>query len=53
MSHVIGKLGLPAAKVSLLLVITATASPAYDAGSNMPWEQPLQQNSVDTSVSSR
>ena len=43
MSHAIGKLGIPAAKVSLLLVVAVRASPAYGAGSNMPWEQPLQQ----------
>ena len=27
---------------TILLVVTALTSPAYAAGSNMPWEQPLQ-----------
>jgi type IV secretion system protein TrbC len=43
MSHAIGNVGLPAAKVWLLFAVTIRASPAYGAGSNMPWEQPLQQ----------
>jgi type IV secretory pathway VirB2 component (pilin) len=43
MSHAVDKLGLRAANISGLLVITVRASPAYGAGSNMPWEQPLQQ----------
>jgi type IV secretion system protein TrbC len=28
---------------ALVVWLTATARPAYAAGSNMPWEQPLQQ----------
>jgi type IV secretion system protein TrbC len=43
MSHAVDKLGFRAANVSVLLVIMVGASPAYGAGSNMPWEQPLQQ----------
>jgi type IV secretory pathway VirB2 component (pilin) len=43
MTRAIGKVGVPAVKVSLLLVVTVRASPAYGAGTNMPWEQPLQQ----------
>ena len=27
---------------TILLVVTALTSPAFAAGSNMPWEQPLQ-----------
>jgi type IV secretory pathway VirB2 component (pilin) len=27
----------------LLIVVTVRVSPAYGAGSNIPWEQPLQQ----------
>src|SRR5262249_40808009 len=35
----------PAARAAITwaAAITAIASPAYAAGSNMPWEQPLQQ----------
>ena len=53
MSHTIGKLGVRAAKFSLLLLGVVRASPAYGAGSNMPWEQPLQQilQSVEGPVS--
>jgi type IV secretory pathway VirB2 component (pilin) len=43
MSPVVSNMGAPAARTCLLLVVTVTASPAYGAGSNMPWEQPLQQ----------
>jgi type IV secretion system protein TrbC len=32
-----------ASRLALIAWLTATARPAYAAGSNMPWEQPLQQ----------
>jgi type IV secretion system protein VirB2 len=31
------------ASISILAVVALIASPAYAAGSNMPWEQPLNQ----------
>jgi len=33
----------PLAALSTLVVFTLLTAPAYAAGSNMPWEQPLQQ----------
>ena len=33
----------PLATITLVAVVTLRATPAVAAGSNMPWEQPLQQ----------
>ena len=33
----------PLAALSLLVVLALLTAPAYAAGSNMPWEQPLNQ----------
>jgi type IV secretory pathway VirB2 component (pilin) len=38
----LARLGSLVSAASLLLILLATA-PAFAAGSNMPWEQPLQQ----------
>lgn len=43
MNKTFAKMGRTVAVAISLAVLSAAASPAVAAGSNMPWEQPLQQ----------
>jgi type IV secretion system protein TrbC len=43
MIHLVGRPRFVCVTASALAVVTFAVSPAFAAGSNMPWEQPLQQ----------